>query len=242
MVTAVCLPLVMTGCTRTPGDPLECFNRGVFGFNKALDRVVIKPAAHLYDALIPKPVKMGVSNVYENLRELPTFANDVLQGKFRDASNTGGRFVLNTTIGIVGIFNVASYAGLERRTNDFGLTLARWGWKDSSYLVLPILGPSTIRDGIGLGATYYMSVYPYIHSRKARYGLLALYYVELRADFLKNEPAIEEASINEYTFYKDAYLQHRQYEMGGENTSTENATNTTNGTDNTGAELQGPPP
>lgn len=207
-------------CTQVDcDDPFGGINRGIYGINRGLDKMIIIPVVRLYDALIPKPMRSGISNFYANIREIPTFPNDVLQGRFVDARQTAARFIINSTLGLAGLFDVASIAGLERRQNDFGITLARWGWKDSTYIVLPILGPSTIRDGIGLVATYYTSVYPYIHSKPLRWSMLAVNYVDLRSDLLQAEPVLEEAVINGYSFLKTAYIQHRQFEISGESES-----------------------
>jgi len=216
-LTACAKPCTKPDCE----DPWGGINRGIYGINRGLEKIVILPVVRLYDALIPLPMQSGISNFYANLREIPTFPNDILQGRFTDARQTAARFILNSTLGLAGLFDVASLGGLERRQNDFGITLARWGWKNSTYIVLPLLGPSTIRDTIGLAATYYTSVYPYIHSRPLRYGLLALNLVELRAELLQAEPVIEEATINGYSFLKSAYLQHRQFEISGEQQITD---------------------
>lgn len=242
--------IYLVGCTCVPlkkADPLECFNRGVYGFNKGLDFLVVRPTAHIYQKLMPVPAKIVIENFFQNLREIPTIGNDILQARWQDARVASTRFILNTTLGIGGLFDVAAINGLKSHTNDFGITMAHWGFIESIYIVLPVLGPSTARDAFGAwGVTYYMSVYPYIHSNRLRYSLLGLTFIDTRADFLKHEGAFAEAAVDEYKLVRDAYLQHRAFEINGEpeNPNINSITDTSLHTDNAAAsvDLQGPPP
>lgn len=216
--------LSLSGCAvKNKNDPLEGYNRGMYKINKTLDTLFLLPVTRSYVAVIPKPVRNIVSNFYQNLRTIPTVLNDILQADAKATCSDAARLVLNTTLGIGGLFDVASKAGLERRYSDFGMTLARWGHRDSTYIVLPLFGPSTIRDGIGIGVTYYMSVWAYIpkirvHHHKAialRNWLFMGDLIDTRAELLDLEKVVETAAVDEYVFIRDAYMQHRKYEIEG---------------------------
>jgi len=212
---------LIVGCSGNPIDRNEYVNRAVYRFNKVADRIVVKPIARTYEALIPKPIQTMVGNFFQNLGEIPNMGNDILQGNFAGLSQDTARFLINSTWGVGGLLDVAAMGkpGLEARHQDFGLTLAKWGYKNSDYLVLPILGPSTFRDTIGRVGTYYMSAPAYLKSVSLRNGLLAVSFVDTRASLLKAEPLIEE-SVDEYVFIRDAYLQHRADQMKGEVSAT----------------------
>lgn len=195
-------------------DPLEKFNRVMFKFNDNLDFYLIKPIAKLYNAIIPKPLNQGIHNVFNNVGELPTIANDLLQLNLYQMAKDTARFGINTTAGIGGLFDIATRMNLPYFQNDFGLTLATWGYTDSSYLVLPLLGSNTIRDGIGIPVDYFgFSVYPYIEPQSRQYQVLALFMVDHRAHLLQFEPIFEEAAIDKYVFMRNAYMQHRAFQI-----------------------------
>lgn len=200
-------------------DPYENFNRNVYGFNKTVDKIVLKPAAIFYKKLLPWPVTKGVSNFFNNLNTVPTIINDALQGNGYYTARDTTRLVINSTFGIGGLFDVACYGGLPNHTEDFGLTLAKWGYHSSNYLVLPFLGPSTIRDTIAIPMDYYVfSPYPYIFPRYwDRVSLLALYYIDLRSQFLPLEGVMKEAAIDQYVFERNMYLQHRAVRIAENN-------------------------
>jgi len=224
----------LVGCAKAKKpDPLEGVNRAIYAINKTVDKLAIKPVARVYEVLIPKPVQSLVSNFFQNLGEISNVGNDVLQGKFPDASRDTARFMINSTWGFGGLLDVASAGGITKNHQDFGKTLAYWGWKDSSYFVIPLLGPSTIRDTMGLVPYYYMWPPGYVNSVKARNKLLALDYIDNRVGLLKAEPLIAE-SVDEYIFIRDAYLQRRQFQMSGES-KNENFANNPN------MVLEGPP-
>lgn len=192
-----------------PQDPYENYNRHVFRMNDTLDRNFLKPVARAFNAL-PYPFPQGVRHFFDNLAEIPTVIDDLLQGQFYHATADTWRLGINSTLGIGGFFDVASKMSLKPHTNDFGLTLARWGYKSSAYFVIPILGPSTIRDAVGILPDYYaFSVYPHIYPWTLRYSLLGLNGLSMRADLLNYEGVLEEVSIDPYVFQRDAYLQHR---------------------------------
>lgn len=208
--------VMLSGCGQSPSvDRFEKLNRSTYAFNKGLDRVLIKPVSRAYEAILPKPIQTMVGNFFQNLSEIPNVGNDILQGNLYNAQYDTARFLVNSTWGLGGLFDVAGKKGLERHHQDFGITLAKWGYKESSYFVLPILGPSTIRDGVGLAVTYEMGVPAHLKSVKLRNGLLVLNFIDTRASLLKAEPLIGEA-VDEYVFIRDAYLQHRKYAISGE--------------------------
>lgn len=193
-------------------DPLEPYNRQVFLFNYHFDRAILKPIAELYNKIMPKPLNQGIHNFFLNLNELPIIANDILQLRLRRAVSDTARFGINSTIGIVGLFDVAGRMGLQWQPNDFGLTLARYGYRNSAYLVVPFFGIMTIRDGIGMPVDYYaFSVYPRIRNAKISNGLYVLSIIDKRAQLLNYQSVMEEAAVDQYVFARNAYLQRRQY-------------------------------
>ena len=195
-------------------DPYERFNRAMFKFNDTVDHLILKPVATLYSKIVPKPLLKGISNFFSNVDTVPTVINDVLQFNFYQATSDGWRLLLNTTIGIGGLFDVASPMGLERNAEDFGLTLARWGYQNSNYLVIPFLGPSTVRDTIAWPINYqYMTIYPWVHPTRARYGLFGLNVISKRADYLRFQDVMKQAAIDKYVFVRDAYMQRRSYQI-----------------------------
>lgn len=255
------LSMGLSGCsTKNTQDPLESFNRGMFSANKKLDKILIKPLAVAYDKSIPHPIKTSVLHFFDNIWTIPTIANDLLQFEFRQASIATARFVLNTTIGIGGIFDVASTVKkLPPHKQDFGHTLERWGYKKSIYLVLPVFGPSTVRDGVGRVVTlFYMTPYLYLDSVATRNWLMGVNFFSDRADLLKVETIVETAAVDEYVFIRDAYLQKRENDMttgsftigkesgtaktvsGESDSSAPTPTPTTQG-DNALERLEGPP-
>lgn len=195
-------------------DPYEKFNRVMYRFNDVLDRAVLKPVATLYNKIMPKPLNKGIGNFFYNIDTIPTVFNDVLQGNFYQATSDTWRLGINSTVGILGLFDVASDMGLEPNKEDFGLTLARWGYTNSNYLVLPFFGPSTPRDAIGLPIDYYgFSIYPRIHPARQRYELYGLGVISNRAHLLQYQNVMEQAAVDKYVFMRDAYMQRRSYLM-----------------------------
>lgn len=209
----IIVALFLSGCAstkHTPGDPFESVNRVTFEFNRKVDKVLLKPIAKGYKMFTPWPVREGVTNFFSNMGEVPTTINDGLQGQFSHAASDVGRFTINTTVGLLGLFDIASHMGLEKRYNDFGVTLAKWGIRKAPYVVLPILGPSTVRDGLALVVNYqYFTLWPYIYPIRLRNGLFALDVINLRAALLDAENVMTQASLDPYIFMRDAYLQKR---------------------------------
>ncbi|OGT37397.1 MAG: hypothetical protein A3F12_06330 [Gammaproteobacteria bacterium RIFCSPHIGHO2_12_FULL_38_14] len=193
-------------------DPLEGFNRGIFSFNDMVDHYILKPIATLYNKILPTPLNQGINNFFNNINTLPTIANDLLQLHLYQTLNDTWRLAINTTVGVGGLFDIASRMNLKHHINDFGLTLSAWGYKNSTYIVFPFFGPSTIRDGFGFAVDYYaFSIYPHIYPARSRYALYGLGVIDRRAQLLKFEPVFEEVAIDKYIFVRDAYVQHRAY-------------------------------
>lgn len=192
-------------------DPFEPFNRAMYTFNDKLDRYALKPVAKGYRAVVPRPARRGVSNFFSNLLEPSVIVNNALQGKFGKAAVSLGRFITNTTIGIFGFFDVAAHFGLERHDEDLGQTLGVWGFGEGPYLVLPIFGPSNIRDGIGFyGDT---DLYPQTHvtDESTRWTLYATGAVDTRARLLDAGDILEQAAGRDpYIFVREAYRQRRR--------------------------------
>lgn len=205
--------VLLSGCATTSGganDPLEGYNRAMYSFNDTLDKVIIKPAAQGYDAVLPDPIQKGVSNFFSNLNEITVILNDLLQLKFGQAFHDTGRFVLNSTVGFAGIFDVAGYAGYEKHDEDFGQTLGVWGVEPGAYVVLPFFGPRNVRDSFGLVADIYTDPVTYVDDTSARNALVALQVIDARANLLGVQNVLEEAALDKYSYVRDAYIQRRQ--------------------------------
>jgi phospholipid-binding lipoprotein MlaA len=203
---------VLGGCatTNNPNDPLEPFNRGVYQFNDAADKAIVKPVASAYNAVIPKPARTGISNFFSNLEDVITVVNDILQFKLKQAVSDSARVIFNSTFGIFGLIDIASDAGLPKHDEDFGQTLGYWGFNTGPYLVLPLLGPSNIRDGIGLAVDNQIDPLFQLHDIRTRNKTIALKVVSVRSDTLDAEKVFEEAALDPYAFLRDAYLQRRR--------------------------------
>lgn len=194
-----------------PVDPLERMNRHVFEFNDRVDRAVLKPVAQGYVALVPEPVRGCVSNFFANLGDVSNAANNLLQGKPVEAVSDICRIAINTTVGVLGCFDVASTMGLEKHNEDFGQTLGRWGFGSGAYLVLPLLGPSSVRDAVGrIPDTYVDPANAAGGEVRARNTLFVLETIDLRARLLDAGRLLDAAALDKYRFTRDAYLQRRR--------------------------------
>jgi phospholipid-binding lipoprotein MlaA len=213
---ALALALLCAGCATVPSgkpdprDPWERFNRTSFAINDALDRAALKPAAKAYKKVTPRIVRTGISNFISNLDTIPTVVNDVLQGKMRQAGQDSARFLMNSTLGLGGLFDPASAAGLERNDEDFGQTLGKWGVKSGPYLMLPLLGPSTVRDSFGRLADQYTHPVNYLEDDSTRYLIRAVDVLDMRAGLLDLDAQLEK-SYDRYAFVRSAWLQRREY-------------------------------
>jgi len=205
---------MLSGCANTgtadPRDPLEPLNRGIYKFNDGVDTVLMKPAAEIYQGVVPPLMQTGVSNVFANLNDVVVALNNLLQGKFTEALSDAGRVVLNTTAGLFGIFDMATLAGLERHDEDFGQTLGWWGVGDGPYLVLPFLGPSNVRDALGKVVDWETDPTTYIDPTRDRNAIQGFRLVTRRAELLSASRLLTIAAIDEYEFLRDAYLQRRR--------------------------------
>ncbi|MCD6047908.1 MAG: vacJ [Gammaproteobacteria bacterium] len=196
----------------TSNDPYESFNRHTFAMNQTVDKVIYKPVATIYKTVMPDFAEQGVSNFFNNLAVVPTIANDLLQFKLYDGTHDTWRLLVNSTLGVFGLFDVASKIGLTPHYNDFGTTMAKYGFRNSNYFVIPFLGPSTVRDTFGFGVdTLGFSVYPYIEDVPLRNGLVILNFVQTRAQLLQFQEVVNQAAVDPYTFQRNAYLQRRSY-------------------------------
>lgn len=212
IATALALAGLLGGCATSgnPKDPIEGFNRAMFAFNEGLDTVLIKPVAQGYDAVLPTPVKTGVTNFFGNIADLFIGVNNLLQGKPDQAVSDLGRVVVNSTIGILGLFDVASEAGLEKHEEDFGQTFGRWGAGDGAYVVIPVFGPRTVRDTAGLVLDVAVDPVGNIDHVATRNSLVALRMIDTRADLLPADKVIAEAALDKYAYVRDGYLQRRR--------------------------------
>ena len=189
-------------------DPLESFNRKIFAFNDFADRYTLKPLAKGYQWVTPDPVEKGVSNVFSNLFEIRTILNDLLQLKFSQAASDSGRFLINSTFGLAGIFDLATDAGLEKNNEDFGQTLGYWGVGSGPYIVMPLLGSYTFRSGLGVLVDNNVDYVTHIDHVPTRNSTLALRMVNTRAGLFTAETLI---TGDRYTFIRDAYTQRREF-------------------------------
>lgn len=209
---AIALMAVALGGCATSGnqkDPIEGVNRAMFAFNEGLDAVVIKPVSQGYDAVMPSPVRTGVTNFFGNIADLFIGVNNLLQGKPADAVSDIGRVLVNSTIGILGLIDVASDMGMEKHEEDFGQTFGRWGVGDGAYVVVPVFGPRTVRDTAGLVLDVAADPVGHVDHVPTRNSLLALRIVDTRADLLPADKVIEEAALDKYSYVRDGYLQRR---------------------------------
>ncbi len=196
-------------------DPWERYNRQMHRFNNAVDRGVARPLARGYVKVVPRPFRLGVSNFFNNLGQPVSAVNALLQGKPKQAGQSLGRFVLNTTLGIGGIFDPASDAKLPNRSEDFGQTLGVWGWKNSRFFELPLFGPRTVRDTFGLVGDAPLSPLRQVEADRVRIPLQGLQLVDVRSQLLATD-SFREGAEDDYTLVRDAWMQRRNYQIWGD--------------------------
>ncbi len=213
LVASLSLTGCATGPNANPKDPLEPMNRSISRFNDSLDENVLKPVATGYRDVTPDLVQKGVRNVFNNLSDAWSTVNNGLQLKGRDTAESFMRVVVNTVFGVYGIFDVATEIKLQRHTEDFGQTLGYWGVPSGPYLVLPVLGPSTLRDTAGLPVDTSADVVRHLDHIPTRNSAMGLRIVEKRADLLKATNMLEEAALDKYSFTRDSYLQYRRSQI-----------------------------
>lgn len=202
----------MAGCATTannPRDPFEGFNRAMFSVNEGID-VVVKPVARGYDAVLPGPVKTGIGNFFGNIADLWIAVNNFLQGKVTEGASDVGRVLVNSTVGIVGLIDVASDLGLEKHAEDFGQTLGKWGVGEGPYLFWPIIGPRNVRDTFGFAVDASADPVVHLHDVSARNTLIGIRFIDLRASLLPADKVVEEAAFDKYNYIRDAYFQNRR--------------------------------
>ena len=214
VIFAGVMTLALQGCasfrTAAPGDPIEPINRGIYSFNSTFDHYLFKPIAKGYDAVVPGPIKTGVTNVFQNVSDVQSLVSDALQLKGAKFGDDLGRVMLNTTFGIGGIFDLATPMGIERGDEDIGQTLGYWGIGAGPYLVIPFLGPSSLRDAVGRYGDSKISPLSYVSSVPVRNSLTGLSVVDARVGLFPAEDLLNQASMDKYTFLRSAYLQRRQ--------------------------------
>ena len=204
---------LLGGCAATgsdPRDPFERLNRGVYQFNEAVDKTILEPVARAYRAVLPQFVRASISNAFANVNDVRVALNNVLQGKFATAYSDLGRIAINSTLGVLGLFDIASEAGIERHEEDFGQTLGWWGIGAGPYIVLPLFGPSSGRDAIGFAADAFTDPLAYVDPSRPQNQLLLTRFVNRRAELLDAKQVLEAAALDPYVFVRDAYLQRRR--------------------------------
>ena len=196
-------------------DPWEPYNRRMHRFNNAVDRRVARPLATAYVKVVPRPIRSGVSNFFSNLGQPASAVNALLQGRPKQAAHSFGRFLINSTLGIGGIFDPATDAHLDNRNEDFGQTLGVWGWKRSRYVELPLFGPRTLRDVLGMAGDAPLSPMRQVQADRIRVPLQGLQLVDLRMQLMSTD-AMREGAADDYALVRDAWMQRRAYQIGGD--------------------------
>lgn len=216
----IAVVVLVSGCaTRPPGisanpaDPFEPFNRSVSNFNEQVDNAVIKPVATAYVKVLPSMVRTGVSNFFGNLGEVWNFTNSVLQLNPQRSAETFMRLNVNTFFGLGGLLDIATEVGIDRHNEDFGQTLGRWGVPPGPYVVLPILGPSTLRDTAAFPADRFGDAFRYVPNIEVRNYLTTLRLVDLRSGYLRAGQLLDDAALDKYSFTRDAWLQKRRSDV-----------------------------
>lgn len=206
--------LAFSGCASVPNpdarDPFEPFNRGVYSFNEGLDEALLKPVATVYKEITPPLVRTGVGNFLGNLEDAWSFVNSLLQGKLRHAVDNFFRFGVNSTFGLFGVLDVAGEMQIDRHAEDFGQTLGTWGFGPGPYLVLPVFGPSSIRDAAALPVDWNGDIVSHVNDIAVRNSLRVLNVIDTRAALLGVSESLDEVAFDKYSFARDAFLQRRR--------------------------------
>jgi phospholipid-binding lipoprotein MlaA len=204
----------LQGCATVPNpdarDPLESFNRGVFGFNNSVDRTLLKPVAVTYRNVMPSWLRKGVGNFFGNLEDVWSVANHALQGRREQTGNSLGRVMVNSTIGLLGIFDVASDLDIERNTTNFGATLGRWGMPSGPYIVLPLLGSRTLREVAALPVDNEANLVNYLGDANTVTGMQITNIIAVRANLLGAGDVLDGAALDKYSFVRDIYFQRQK--------------------------------
>ena len=216
-----CASAAGSGAAADPRDPWEGMNRKVYAFNEKVDQAVVRPVAQVYDDVTPSFVRTGVRNFMGNLGDVWTFVNAALQLKGQAAAESFMRVAVNTTLGLYGVLDIATEAGIEKRKEDLGQTLGYWGVKPGPYVVLPLLGPASLRDTVALPVDWQASPGQYFHDSSSRTGVTLLNATETRAGLLKTTDAVKQAALDPYSFVRDAWLQKRENDVYDGNPPTD---------------------
>jgi phospholipid-binding lipoprotein MlaA len=210
---AVLAVALVAGCALGPSkdDPFEPMNRTLYEVHDAVDTAVVRPVAQAYVDFVPSLIRTGVSNVFNNINDLFSAVNGLLQGKLDKAGDDLGRVVLNTGFGLGGLFDLASMIGIERGNEDFGQTFGFWGFPQGPYFFVPLFGPTTVRDGSGYLVRFFLGPVGYIDDTALRLSLYGVGYLDLRAEALSASSLVRTAALDRYTFIRNAYLQRRRY-------------------------------
>lgn len=207
--------LALSGCasfsSQKENDPLETMNRGIFKFNEKADEYVLEPVAKGYQYVTPASVDRGITRFFSNLDDVVVFVNDILQLKFKQAASDGGRFVVNTTVGLLGFLDFATDWGMPKHNEDFGQTMGFYGVGTGPYIVLPILGPSNLRDTAGLFADAVVDPIYQIDEHRTKWAVVALKGIDTRADLIDLKKVVDDAALDPYEFMRSLHFQRREY-------------------------------
>ena len=217
LLLLISLALMLAGCASIKGaispgqklDPWESWNRKVFSFNEGLDSYVLKPVATAYSNVVPSPVRQGIDNFFNNIADAWSAINLVLQGRFKASVIQGMRFAVNSTLGLGGVLDIATEAGMERNSQDLGKTFGHWGMPTGAYIVWPLFGPSSVRDSLALPWDRLASPALLFQDGRDKVAIYALQTINARSNFLRAGEMLEDIALDKYTFYRDAYLQRR---------------------------------
>jgi len=207
--------LLLAGCAAAPNkdDPFEPWNRAMYEVHQTVDGAIVKPIAQAYVANVPELIRTGVSNFYGNIDDLFTGINNVLEGRGDQAGDDFGRVLLNSTMGVGGIFDLASMMGINKDKKDFGITFGKWGAPQGPYFFVPLFGPTTLRDGTGTAVRFFLSPIGYINEIPVRNTLYGIGYLDTRAQALSAESVLDTAALDKYRFLRNAYLKNRRFQV-----------------------------
>jgi phospholipid-binding lipoprotein MlaA len=218
------MSIILSGCATyssnslsDPSDPWQAANKPIFAMNDAIDSVLFKPLAKGYNAITPKPIQAGVTNFFSNLNEIDNAINNLFQGKPKQFATSIGRLTVNSTIGIAGIFDVASYMGLTHAPEDFGQTMGAFGAGSGPYIILPLLGSSSVRDIPGRVLSIYLNPLAWLDDVSFRNIMVGVNAVDTRSNLLAKEDIASEISKDKYSLYRDAYLEEREFQISDGN-------------------------